>query len=67
MLLDEHTIVIERLNHEAVTRDTMLQSAISSVFSSAGAKAFNRSIGEMSFEAIAHHRAGDNGDGEEGR
>ena len=53
-LLDEHNIVVERVNASEVTRATLLQLAISGVLSSKSYKLYTQKVDALSFETLAH-------------
>jgi hypothetical protein len=54
MLLDEHNLVLERLNGLEVTRATLLRLAVSSVLSKKAGEQFDKTVAGLSFETVAH-------------
>jgi hypothetical protein len=54
MLLDEHNLVVERLNGLEVTRATLLQLAVSSILSKKAGKEFDKHIASLNIETFAH-------------
>lgn len=54
MLLDEHNLVVERLNGMEVTRATLLQLAVSSILSKKAGKEFDKSISALNIETFAY-------------
>ena len=54
MLLDEHNIVLERVNGLIVTQATLLRLAVSSVLSKKAGEQFEKEISGLSFETQAY-------------
>lgn len=54
MLLDEHNLVVERLNGLEVTRATLLQLAVSSILSKKAGKEFDKNIATLNIETFAY-------------
>ncbi len=54
MLLDEHNIVVERLNGLEVTRATLTRLAVSAILSKQAGREFDKSIASLNIETYAH-------------
>lgn len=54
MLLDEHNIVVERLNGLEVTRATLTRLAVSAILSKQAGREFDKNIAALNIETHAH-------------
>lgn len=54
MLLDEHNIVVERLNGLEVTRATLTRLAVSAILSKQAGREFDKNIASLNIETNAH-------------
>jgi len=57
MLLDEHNIVVERLNGLEVTRATLTRLAVSAILSKQAGREFDKNIASLNIETHAHEAA----------
>jgi hypothetical protein len=67
--VDEHNLVVERLNGFEVTRATLMQTVVSGAFSKKGIELFKKQIASINIKTAAKRRPEqvEGGDGAQGR